>query len=134
MPRCETIPVTGLLDVRVNLVPATLGQHAGHHGGVFPQGPLEIVHRRLPSYAVAVDYRIEPVAWDVIYPVQSTPIGGIQLEAGEYVAALGDEELGRYATGDDAATAVWDRFREQAHARHAEASVMHGGRERHRHG
>lgn len=79
-------------------------------------------------------WRVTPVEWDVVYPVQSEPIGRIRAVRSGFRAMLGDELLGEYPTGDAAAVAVWVRYLEQAQSRHAEASVMHGGRERHQHG
>lgn len=79
-----------------------------------------------------VPYRIEPVEWELIYPVQpSTPIGQIRRRRDGFHAKLQDEHLGVYANGDAAAEAIWQRFLEQNTARHAHAAVTHGSRERH---
>lgn len=75
---------------------------------------------------------ITPTAWELVYPVQpDRPIGTIRAHHGEFRAHCGDEDLGFYPTGDDAAWAVWRRFCDQSAAKHEEAAVTHGACERH---
>lgn len=85
-----------------------------------------------PGRDFDVPYRVTPVEWEVRYPVQSEPIGRIRAVRSGFRAELGEELLGEFPDGDAAVEAVWVRFLEQNRARHAHASVTHGGRERHR--
>jgi hypothetical protein len=78
-----------------------------------------------------VQWRLDPVRWDVIYPAHVEPIGEIWREGASFRARLDEQDLGAFDTGDEAAEAVWSGFIEQSSARHAHASVTHGGRERH---
>ncbi len=78
-----------------------------------------------------IEVVLEPVRWDVIYPAHVEPIGEIWRDGAGYRAALELEDLGVFDSGDAAAEAIWDRFRNASAARHAHASVTHGGRERH---
>ena len=84
------------------------------------------------GYRPAVQYRLNPVEWEMVYPVHVDPIGRVRLEDGRYAATLGEEALGAFDTGDEAAEAIWERFVESSYVRHDEASRLHGGRERHR--
>lgn len=75
---------------------------------------------------------LTPVAWELVYGVQpDRPIGRVRLHHDLYRAWCGDEDLGMFATGDDAAVAIWRRFCDQSAVRHEEAAITHGAYERH---
>lgn len=76
-------------------------------------------------------YRVEPIEWEVVYPVHRDLIGRIRRRAGRFEAKLRDEHLGGFATGDAAVEAVWQRFLEESTVRHERASRTHGAYERH---
>lgn len=77
-----------------------------------------------------MDYRVDATEWTVDYLGQQ--IGRIRRRRDGFHAKLADELLGVYPSGDAAAEAVWRRYVERSAAQHEQASVMHGGRERHR--
>jgi hypothetical protein len=75
---------------------------------------------------------IETTEWALTYPVQpSTPIGVVRREGVEFRAWCSADDLGRLPSGDAAAEAIWARFLEQSRTQHEQASVTHGGAERH---
>lgn len=78
-----------------------------------------------------VQWRLDPVRWEVVYPVHVDPIGEIWLDGDGFWARLHQEELGCFGSGDAAVEQVWRRFLDQAAVDHAAASVTHGGANRH---
>jgi hypothetical protein len=78
-------------------------------------------------------WKIEATGWDVVYPAHVEPIGQVWRRRDGFHARLDREDLGVFDTGDEAVEAVWTRFVDQSAARHAHASVTHGGAERHVH-
>jgi hypothetical protein len=87
-------------------------------------GPLTVT-------GVTGRYTIEPIEWDVRYPLHVEPIGRIRRRGGAFHAKLADQLLGSYLNGDAAAEAVWAGYLAAGRSRHAEASTLHGSADRH---
>lgn len=73
----------------------------------------------------------DPVEWDLVYPVYPTdPIGRVRRDGAHWRAWLRAENLGVYCSGNEAATAAWERYLDGVRAEHDIASRMHGSRDR----